>query len=49
MRLYHVPCPGEPLLWIPDAVAGAMTAARTGQPQCLDELAGMVEVIVIEP
>ena len=45
MRLDHVPGPLEPLLWIPDAVAGAVTAARSGQPQYFDDLAGLIELV----
>ncbi|HEX5494706.1 MAG TPA: DUF3800 domain-containing protein [Mycobacteriales bacterium] len=47
MRLSHVPGPNEPLLWIADVVAGAMTAARTGTPDHLGQLAGLVDVVLL--
>jgi hypothetical protein len=33
LRMGHAVGPAEPLLWIPDAVCGAMVGNRTGQPQ----------------
>jgi hypothetical protein len=33
LRMDHVPGPEEPLLWIPDAVAGAIVADRLAVPQ----------------
>lgn len=33
LRMDHIPGPEEPLLWIPDAVAGAVVAARLGDLQ----------------
>ncbi|MGN6238183.1 MAG: hypothetical protein ACTHNI_00445 [Cellulosimicrobium cellulans] len=48
LRLDHTPGPGEPLLWIADAVCGAVTADRTGDPQWLDRLRRSTEVITIE-
>mgnify|MGYP001314738047 CR=1 FL=1 len=48
MRLYHVPGPGEPLLWLADAVAGAVTAARTGAPRYLQMLDGLIELVSVE-
>jgi hypothetical protein len=35
----------EPLLWVPDAVAGAVGDDRVGQPTCLRLLTGLVEVL----
>lgn len=35
LRMYHQPGPAEPLLWIPDAVCGAVVAARTRTPDHL--------------
>lgn len=49
MRLDHVPGPSEPLLWIADSVAGAVTAARTGTPDYLDELGDLVNVVTLAP
>lgn len=48
LRLDHTPGPGEPLLWIADAVCGAVTADRTGDPRWLDRLRRSTEVITIE-
>lgn len=33
LRLTHAPGPSDPLLWVADAVVGAVVAARVGQPQ----------------
>ncbi|MCK5891706.1 hypothetical protein [Aeromicrobium sp.] len=30
LRMHHEPGPAEPLLWVPDAVCGAMVSHRTG-------------------
>lgn len=35
----------EPMLWVPDAVAGAAGDHRCGNPVCLDDLGHLVEVI----
>lgn len=32
LRMHHEPGPAEPLLWVPDAVCGAMVGRRTGNP-----------------
>lgn len=48
LRLDHTPGPGEPLLWIADAVCGAVTADRTGDSRWLDALRRSTEVITIE-
>jgi hypothetical protein len=37
----------EPMLWIPDAVAGAVNGARSGAASVLDDM-GQVDVIEIE-
>jgi len=34
-RLEHTPGPAEPLLWVPDALCGAVVADRTGRPEYL--------------
>ena len=39
----------EPLLWVPDAVAGAVGDGRCGQPRCLRMLTGLVEVLDVGP
>jgi hypothetical protein len=33
----------EPMLWVPDAVAGAVVAARKGTPEFRDPIEGMIE------
>lgn len=48
MRLYHAAGPVEPLLWLADAVAGAVTAARTGEPGYLDTLAHIVDLVTLD-
>lgn len=45
MRLYHLPGPQEPLLWIPDAVAGMVRAARDGVRDYLAELEELIDMI----
>lgn len=47
-RLDHLDGPGEPLLWVPDIVAGAVATARTGEPRYLELLAGLVDLVVID-
>ena len=41
LRLYHQPGPQNPLLWVPDVVAGAVGADRAGEPAYLARLAGL--------
>lgn len=48
LRLDHEPGPAEPLLWIPDAVCGAVTRARTGESRWLDRLRRTTEIITID-
>lgn len=48
MRLDHVPGPREPLLWIPDAAAGTVTAARTGDNQYLETLTHLVDLVEVD-
>lgn len=38
----------EPMLWVPDAVAGAVTAARKGAPQHRDVLGDLVRELEIQ-
>jgi len=45
VRLHHLAGPAEPLLWIPDVVAGAFGAARSGDPEAYGRLLGLVEVV----
>ena len=48
LRLTHEPGPAEPLLWIPDALCGAVSAARTGQSRWLDAIAEKIQLIEID-
>ncbi|WP_205326931.1 hypothetical protein [Glycomyces sp. YM15] len=45
MRLDHVPGRDDPLLWIPDMVAGAHTVALRGDDQYTTALAGQVDLL----
>ena len=38
LRIHHQPGPSEPLLWVPDVVAGAAGAQRRGDPSYIDRL-----------
>lgn len=44
LRVDHGKAKQEPLLWLPDAVAGAVGDDRCGAPDCLDLLQDVVEV-----
>lgn len=48
MRMDHVPGPEEPLLWVADAVAGAVGAHQRGQDDYFAILAQNVDVITID-
>ncbi|MCO6006007.1 hypothetical protein NE236_13525 [Actinoallomurus purpureus] len=48
IRVDHLSGPREPLLWIPDLVAGAVVAARCGDRSYLDQIAPLVTVCVVE-
>ena len=37
----------EPMLWIPDSVAGAVNGAQSGRPSVLGDM-GRIEIIKIE-
>lgn len=45
LRMEHMAGANEPLLWLPDFVAGAAGAARRGNHTYLDELTGLVQVL----
>jgi hypothetical protein len=45
LRLVHQPGPVEPALWIADAIAGAVVAARTGDGRYLDTVKHLVDVV----
>lgn len=38
LRMYHEAGPVEPMLWVPDAVCGAVVADRTGTPDYLKKV-----------
>lgn len=47
LRLFHEPGPAEPLLWIPDVVAGALTAHRVAGAD-LGMLERRVQIVEID-
>lgn len=47
LRLDHIRGMDEPLLWVADALLGAVVAARTGQPRWLRKVEHHTEVIEI--
>ncbi|WP_322779345.1 hypothetical protein [Frankia sp. Cas4] len=47
LRMDHLPGPAEPLLWLPDAVCGAMTRARTGEPAFAKTIESRLTIIPI--
>lgn len=48
LRLDHTPGPEEPLLWIPDALCGAITAFRTGEKRWLEVIAERIHITEID-
>lgn len=47
LRIDHISGPGEPLLWLPDILAGSVVAARCGDSRYLDQLVPLVTVVNI--
>jgi len=47
-RADHAGPLGEPLLWLPDAVAGAVRASYDGDPSYLDVMRPRVELHVVD-
>jgi hypothetical protein len=47
LRIRHTSGTDEPLLWLPDFVAGATGAARRGEVRYLDQLAGLISMIEV--
>jgi len=47
LRMDHQPGPTNPLLWIPDIVAGAVGADLTGEPSYLDRIRHLTTIIII--
>lgn len=47
LRIFHLPGPREPMLWIPDAVCGAVVAARTVNGEYFDEIETRCTVLEI--
>lgn len=48
LRISHEPGPAEPLLWIPDALCGAVSAARTGQTRWMERIQDRLQVAEID-
>lgn len=48
LRLNHKPGPEEPLLWIPDALCGALTSSRTGEGRWLEEIEERIHITEID-
>jgi hypothetical protein len=48
LRMHHQPGPENPLLWIPDIVAGAAGADWTGDPSYLDRIRELTTIIVVQ-
>lgn len=48
LRLRHAAGPGDPVLWIADAICGAVVAHRTGHPRWLDLLERKTTMTVID-
>lgn len=44
LRMEHIPGPKDPMLWIADALCGAVVAARCGDPTYLDLLHSCISV-----
>lgn len=49
MNVTHRDGPFEPLLWVPDAVCGAVVERRLGRPHHLAALHGMIDWIARGP
>jgi hypothetical protein len=47
LRLEHAPGPAEPMLWIADAVCGAVVASRTGDPAFLRRIERAVHLVEV--
>ena len=48
IRLGHTPGPVEPLLWIPDIVAGAILSATRGDDQYRQALSPVLDLVTLE-
>jgi len=48
LRLSHSPGPADPVLWIADAMCGAVVADRTGRPRWLTRLEDQVTVLHVD-
>lgn len=47
MRVQHATGPAEPLLWIADALCGAVVSARRGDPRWLDRIETSTELVYV--
>jgi hypothetical protein len=48
LRMDHIPGPEEPLLWVPDAVAGAVVADRLGVPHYRAIISQQIRLIPVD-
>lgn len=48
LRLEHVPGPADPMLWLPDAVCGAITRARSGDTTFTAMMRSRITVITLD-
>jgi len=48
VKMDHTPGPKDPMLWIADALCGAVVEDRCGEPKYLDRLASRVTIRVID-
>lgn len=47
--VHHAPGPEEPLLWIPDVIAGSVVAARCGNGSYVEQTAPVTTIFLIAP
>lgn len=45
LRMHHLPGPKEPMLWIPDAVCGAVVSARTGNDAYFETIRSRITLV----
>lgn len=48
LRIDHLPGPADPMLWVPDAVCGAVSSHRTDDSTYYDMLASSIQLEVID-
>ncbi|MFL6052436.1 MAG: hypothetical protein ACJ72W_05885, partial [Actinoallomurus sp.] len=47
LRVDHLPGPEEPLLWLPDVIAGTVVAARCGNRSYLEQITPVTTILSI--